>query len=1047
MIWQIVIVLSLAVASYFVPTAQDLKNSWIAAQNFYASSNYVKAIQQYDNIINTQSDFLHEDSVKVELFNGELIVSVVSAAQYQKGNALKNLGNKYAAIENFRIVEKKKNEPELAPLSQFQIYDIYYRDKQYDSAIIEASTLVDKYPYHRKAEYALYDIGWSFRELGNLSASDSAFERLNREYPSTNLLARSIYQLGQNNYDQQNYNEAIRYWFDLNEKFKPAAFKQTDFENVQLKAVKDRQVFEATAGRESEESVLELVAKSQVKIGDAYRQLGDYTNAMINYRKVIANYTLIPTLLEATYIKMAEYTIEVKGLQSGMEVYQKAIDENFANKEMQAKMQYKIAETYQKLKMYKEAAYNYDFYARAYGEVANQINFGVEDAIYTKIICLYNGEDYTQTITEADSFIVAFETSNFNTDIKLLKGLSFNALNKFEEAEAVFLDIIENHQNEIQYNPARVQLGKLYYETKRYNEADSLLNQIVLDNPPKVNLDEVNYYLVLVNYDAKKYDKVLPPFELINPSSNYFIPAFLKTAKSFSLSKKLDEGEKFVSKYFYLADSLKDINYFKPEVHFALSDLFIAKAKLDTASKELAFVIDDPKTNELLKLQAQYIRGTLFVQLNKYADATKDLEICLADPKFNEKLKPLVSNANGRLALAYVKTGKVEKGIGMMENFIANSSEDIEKARYTLALADVYYELKEYKKVITYCDNLFKINFDDEAIYSRGLYFAASSYAFLNDFDKGIIVLTSASDKYPESSQDIFFNFAVSLYDNQFYEKAITAFDKFIAKYPTSPNTKNCTFFKAYAFYKLGKWLESANAFKDFVKQYPNDEFSAEAQFTAGEAHYNASKFLEAIAEYKETYTKYPKSDYAPVAVYNEAWCFYQLKEVDKMIAPLEKLIKEYPNHNLVPEAQFTIGDYYYNTKNYSKALVEYRTFIEKFPNHFKTEEAKSFIKELSQIDAFQEYQKAIVLFDKKDYKNAIAELTKIVEKYPDTEVAMACEANIASAYEQLGDKKKAKELFTQIVEKYKNNPNASGVVFFAQQHLEWFDYSEQIGK
>ena len=60
------------------------------------------------------------------------------------------------------------------------------------------------------------------------------------------------------------------------------------------------------------------------------------------------------------------------------------------------------------------------------------------------------------------------------------------------------------------------------------------------------------------------------------------------------------------------------------------------------------------------------------------------------------------------------------------------------------------------------------------------------------------------------------------------------------------------------------------------------------------------------------------------------------------------------------------------------------------------------------------------------------------MSNYPGTEIAMACEANIASAYEQLGDKKKAIDLYKKIIEKYKNVPSGAGVVYFSEQHLEW---------
>ena len=126
MLWKIIIVLGAAIASYFIPTPKELQKAFTAGQNFYASSNFEKAIEQYDLIINTESDFLNEDSVRVDLLSGEFVVSVVVAAYYQKANALKNLKRRDEAISIFRIVEARKDEVKLAALAQYQIYDLYY---------------------------------------------------------------------------------------------------------------------------------------------------------------------------------------------------------------------------------------------------------------------------------------------------------------------------------------------------------------------------------------------------------------------------------------------------------------------------------------------------------------------------------------------------------------------------------------------------------------------------------------------------------------------------------------------------------------------------------------------------------------------------------------------------------------------------------------------------------------------------------------------------------------------------------------------------------
>ncbi|NUN07695.1 MAG: tetratricopeptide repeat protein [Ignavibacteriaceae bacterium] len=1047
MIWKVIIFLASAAASFFIPTPQELKDDFTGGQLLFASSNYIRAIEQYDKIINTSSNFLDEDSVKVTLFNGELTLGVVAAAYYQKANALKNLKMPDSAITIFRLVESKPYEAELRALSQFQIYDILYNLKRYDEAINDAYKLADSYPEHPKAQSALYDISWCFRELSHLDSSNYALLELLERYPETEYQSKALYQLGQNSFELKKYDDAISYWNVLNIRFKPDAFKDKDWENVQLKSVKERQIFEATSSRETDESDLELVAKSQVKIGDSYREKANYDSAMFNYRKVITNYSLLPVLVEATYIKMADYTRQHKSLEEGLDIYRKAIDDNFANKELQAKMQYKIADTYLKEKNYKRAAEEFEFYAKAYAEVANNINFTVEDALYTQATSLYSGEFYSQTIAVSDSFIYNYPQSEYIYDLEYISAVSSFVLKDYPETLRRFKIVADLKPDGEFYIPSLIYTARAEYELKNFRKSVEILTELDMLHSDTRFVDEINYYLIQAHYDLKNYDSIPSAFAKIRQVSPYFTPAIIKTTKSFILGKKIAEGEAFTKQLVEAANQMKDSVYFIPEAHFALADVMINKNSFDDAIKELTVVVDDSKTNELLKLQSIYLRGTLLGQVKKDKESIADLELVLNDPKFNERMKQFVPNARGRLATAYTKIGQTQKGINLMLDYIKNAADTLEKARYLVALTEVYYEMRDFKNTAKYGEQALDLNFDDDILYSRAGYLAGTSYNNLNNFDKAMAILTRSAARYPEINIDVFFNFAVNLYDNGYYKNAIPAFRKYVELYPESPNRKNSEFFIGYAFFKLGEWNDAYKEFKEFVKKFPEDNYAAEAQYNAAEALYNNGKFTEAIPEYELVYANFNKSDFAAAALYNVGWCNYQLKEIDKMIPPLQKLIKEFPKNTLVPEAQFTIGDYYYNKKEYTKALLEYKTFLDQFPDHYKSEEARSFIKELSQIDAFQEYQKAIAIFDKKNYKKAIEELSAIVAKYPDTEVSLACEANIASSYEQIGDRKKALELFKKIVEKHKDNPVAAGVVYFAQQHIEWIENETTASK
>lgn len=1040
MFWQAIIVLAAAIAAYFIPTPQELRDDFNGAQNLFAASNFKPALVLYDKIIDTDSRLLNKDSVRVTILNGELTISVLGAAYYQKANALKSLNMPDSAISIFRIVESSDFGGELRGLAQFQIYDIYYSQKNYAAVVEEARKLVEKYPLHRKAESALYDIGWAQKEIGNLEASSAAFYELVSFYPETNYMAKALYQLGQNYFDLKDYSNSINYWSVLGDKFKPSAFKDSDWEKISLKAIKDRQLFDAMSGRETESSDLELVAKSQIKIGDSYREKKMYDSAMASWRRTINQYALLPALIEATYIKMGDYTKHEKGLDKAILIYKDAIDANFANKELQAKMQFKIAETYQKDSVFLKAADEYRFYASTYAEVAQVISFPIEDALYTEILCYFAIPDYGMTIARADSFINKFAGNDYNYDLIFLTGISYFNKKELDLAEERFNRVIEYGVIKNQFLPAKIYNVRIMLEQKKPEAALNLLTGLESDFSDSDRFDEINYYLIQANFELKRYDSIPACFAKIPVSSIFFVPSIIRVAKSYVLNKKLNEGETFVLNLLSMADTLKDGPYFTPEAKFSLADIYIAKSDYPKALTNLSGIVDDEKANSLLRLQSRYLRGTLYGQMSKHKESIADLEAVLKDPMFEEKMPQLLANARGRLATAYTKSGQLKKGIDLMLSFVNQAADTLEKVRYMVALVEVFYENKDYKNVVKYGNQTLNFTFDDEYFYSRTSFLLGMAHNATNNFDEALKVLGRSAEKYPVVNEEILFNFAVGLFDLAYYENAGKAFALFNQRYPNSQSIKNSLFFIAYSHFNLGKWPEAIAAFRTFVEKYPNDEFSAESQYNVAESFYNQGEFLSSIKEYEKLSNTYTKSEFAPASLYNQAWAYYQLKDIDKMIPPLQKLINTFPDDKLVPEAQFTIGDYYYNKKEYTRALLEYRHFVERFPDHFKVNEARSFIKELSQIDAFKEYQKAIVTFDKKDYKKAIAELESIVQKYPDSEVSLACEANIASAYEQMNDKKKALELFKKIVEKHKDNPNAAGVVYFAQQHIEWIE-------
>ena len=1046
MIWKIIIMLAAAVASFFIPTPQELKNAFTGGQNFYASSNFRKAIEQYNYIINTNSEFLEEDSVKVELLNGELIVGVVVAAYYQKANALKNLELPDSAISIFRIVEKREDEPQLAALAQFQIYDIFYRTARFKDAIDEALKLVNKYPSSKKAETALYDIGWAHRELDSLVASNKYFLELIKRYPQTEYLPRAIYQLGQNSFDLKKYDDAILYWADLNNRFKPEAFKDQDWQNVQLKAVKERQIFEATAGRETDESVLELVAKSQVKIGDSYRQKGEFEKAIDSYQKVVLTYSLLPVLVEVSYVKMADYTLYQKGIDSARVVYQEAIDDNFANKELQAKMQYKIAEMYQNAEQFDKSAGEYEFYIKAYADVAEQIEFGVDKAEYSITAMYFNGKKYQQAANWADSLIQKYPFSDALPGAMFLKGLSLNALEKFSEARDVFEELLEKHPATNDAGNAKVQIGLTYFQQKETEKALDMYLSALKEYPDQVDSSQVYFDIINAYYDLNRFDEAMAAFDHVKFSSPYYTAAFGKMTKIYGARSQYDEGEKFLQEILAW-DLANDSVYYRPDVKFALADLNISKQDYTTAVRYLTEVIQDSVKDEsknFIKLQARYARGVLNYQLANYAGAVEDLEFIQNTPDYGIRFADYKSNITEKLALAYSKTGKLDAALEMITKMRDAEPDSIKKGNLTATISSIYFESGDYPKAIENANSVLKLEGISDETKVQSYITLSQSYQAQENLNKAAEVLLEASEKYPGSPEipAVLYSLGAVYFDAVEYDKAADIFNKFITRYPDNPNVKDARYFRAYAYYETGNWQGAYNSFKQYAASYSGDPLAAESQFFAAEAMFNAKEYTLAIKEYKNTYQKFPNTDFASQALYNEGWCYFELQQPEKMVETFKRLAQKYPQSQYAGHGLFTIGDYYYNLKDYANAADAYTQLIEKFPKYEKIAEAEKLVYDLSQINSYLEYEKAMKLFDARKFDLAIEELKKLYEKYPDASISVGCQVNIAASYEMTEDYRAAARWYKQIIEKYSksDDDNERGAVNFAKEHLEWIE-------
>lgn len=1040
----IFILLSIGSASYFVPTPQELRSQFVAGQNYFAARNFTKAVEEYDKVLSTKSDFLKEDSVRVTLLDGDLNVGVRTASMYQKANALRNLGMNDSAIAMFRLVQTRDDAPKLLALSQFQVYDIFFGEKQYDSVITEARLLISRYPFDEKVEQAYYDIGWAFRLKGEYDSSSQTFHFLTDNFKKSPLRGRAMYQIGQNAMDVKRWSVALKEFSALLAEYKPESFSKSDFENMELRVNREQQIFEATSNRESDNTNLELASKSEFKIAEAFEQLNQYDSAMTRYRYIIRTCTLLPTLIEISYIKMAELTLRVKGLEDAVAVYRKAIDDNFQNKVFQARMQYKIARAYQDNNTYGKAAAEYQFYVKAYGEFADAAEFSLENARFFAVLNYYAAKEYPAVVASTDSFLTNHPGSDFSAKALVMRGTALQNLKKFSEARQCYRDVSSHYPSSEEAVQARLQLAKSFYDEKQYDQAITEYRHLLVSPTTKIDTSEAYYYLGLSYFFVSKFDSSLQSLASVNPTSAYYPFAFARSVKIYIAQQKYEEGEKYITQI--ISSKVTDSLGYAAYAHLAYGDLLAMWGKNDSALSEMSLVLRDTSINENARLQATYGRGILYQQEKKSKEAIADLEYCLKQEAFLENFASVVPTANEKLALAYLGAGRRKEAIDKINHLIAAASSKSERVRYLSSLTEIYVQLNDFPRIIENAMKIIRADSADDNSRAKAYVALANTYGNQSDLDKVVATLTEASDVLPTHPYiaDIVYQMAGMFYGAQAYDGAQKLYGKFVEKYPNDVRVKDAFYFRATSLIQAGKSDDGIALLRSYIKQHSSDPRAAEAQYEIAEAYFNSNRFDRAIPEYERTAREFPQSEFAMTALYNKGWCYYRSGDTLQMVETFKRFVAAYPKSTQAPDAQFSIGDYYYNAQLYEEAKDAYQVIVDKYPDYLRYEEAKKLVHELAQINSYREYEHAMKTFDAKDYRGAISELESVLKKYPDADVHFACEANIASAYSQLGEKAKALALFDEIITKYADNQAAQEVIFFAELHKRWIESGKQ---
>ncbi len=207
---------------------------------------------------------------------------------------------------------------------------------------------------------------------------------------------------------------------------------------------------------------------------------------------------------------------------------------------------------------------------------------------------------------------------------------------------------------------------------------------------------------------------------------------------------------------------------------------------------------------------------------------------------------------------------------------------------------------------------------------------------------------------------------------------------------PASPEDM---FKKAKELYDDGDYLQAIQEFNYITLQFQGSGYASQAQFYLGECRFQRHEYLLAATEYGILKRNYPASPFVPDAQYKLALSYYNLsprssldqKYTKMAIDEFQAFVEYYPRNENVADADAKIRELnsrlarklyeearqYERLDYYTAALIYYSDVIERYHD---TEYAP--LAELDKVD---------LLINRKRYQEANTELTRFLDRYPNS--------------------------------------------------------------
>lgn len=272
-------------------------------------------------------------------------------------------------------------------------------------------------------------------------------------------------------------------------------------------------------------------------------------------------------------------------------------------------------------------------------------------------------------------------------------------------------------------------------------------------------------------------------------------------------------------------------------------------------------------------------------------------------------------------------------------------------------------------------------------------------------------------------------------------DEAAELLNRLVKEVPNYPNMDKVLYELGWSLREAGQEDEAEKRFAELTRKFPKTELSAEAAFFVGQKKYAEEKWDEAAEQYAIAANLAKDDELSEKSFYRLGWSFFKGGKYEESSEAFLKQAKRHPDRKLIVDAHLMIGECYLKRGDFAAALKAYGVGRQVIRS--RNEDAKSLSEQAErQVRGLVFLHGGQSAAQTKKWKDAIEWYDELVLRFPASVYLPQSNYEKGFAYQQMGDLNQAVKLYAEVANNYRNEVAARarfmmGEIYFGNRQFQ----------